>query len=60
MKITLEYDSTPKTKDDWIPQSYAIYIDGRLDCSFRHLGDAQRAFEKAVWTQQDKEKDEQP
>ena len=55
MKITLEYDSALKTENDWIPQSYAIYVDGRLDCSFRHLGDAQRAFEKAVWTQQDKE-----
>ena len=57
MKITLEYDSTPRTENDWIPQSYAIYVDGRVDCSFRHLGDAHRAFEKAVWKQQDMEKE---
>ena len=55
MKITLEYDSTPKNENDWIPHHYVIYADGRADCSFRHLEDAQRTFQEAVQTLQNKD-----
>ena len=55
MKITLEYDSTPKNENDWIPHSYVIYVDGRADCSFRHMEDAQRTFQEAVQTLQNKD-----
>ena len=52
MKITLEYDSTSKNENDWIPHSYVIYVDGRADCSFDRLEDAQRTFREAAQTLQ--------
>ena len=52
MKITLEYDSTPKSENDWIPHHYVIYVDGRADCSFERLEDAQRTFREAAQTLQ--------
>ena len=55
MKITLEYDNTPKNENDWVPHHYVIYVDGRADCSFRHMEDAQRTFQKAVQTLQNKD-----
>lgn len=55
MKITLEYDSTPKNANDWIPHHYVIYVDGRADCSFENLEDAQRTFQEAVQTLQNKD-----
>lgn len=55
MKITLEYDSTPKNANDWIPHQYVIYVDGRADCSFEHLEDAQHTFQEAVQTLQNKD-----
>ena len=55
MKITLEYDSAPKNENDWIPHHYVIYVDGRADCSFRHMEDAQRTFQEAVQALQNKD-----
>ena len=55
MKITLEYDSTPKNANDWIPHQYVIYVDGRADCSFENLEDAQHTFQEAVQTLQNKD-----